>query len=371
MDELKPPQHAAIEVQVVGHLVVVGIGAAPQQQPRQRLARGVRRAIFLAFADHPDQGGVARVTRREEGVGVGAGVEQRRGDGHRVGLRRRQRQPGVAQVQQRLPPLGAQVAVEVAAVPHAAAARPRLPGAPPGQPGLLRQRLTDGVEVAADDLGMERGPGQVGEAIEQPERRVPRAAEVAAAAHVVVGTGVVEEAGHQRRLARVGGGPRGKGLAERGPARQPELAGQGVLDVAQGGGGGRTLERAGQPGARVGASGAERLEPALRFAGEVLETAVGREGPGHDLPPWRLESAEHRLGRRFGDVSCEPDWVEESSLPRTRGAPAHAGSHNAGPGAACQAGGRVTTGIRPPAPNPALAAPPWPPRPPAAPSRAR
>ena len=285
MDELEPPQHAAIEVQVVDDLVVVGIGAAPQEQPGQRLTRGVRGPVLLALAHHPHEGGVAAVAGREIGVGIGAGVEQRRRDGHRIGLGRGQRQPGVAQVEQWLPPLGAQVAVEVAALPHAAAARPRLPGAPPGQVGLLRQRLHDGVEVAADDLGLEGGAGQVREAIEQPERSVPCAPEVGISPHVVIGAGVVEEAGEQRRLARVGGGSRGQRLAERGPAGQPELAGQRVLDVAQGGRGGQVLERAGQPGAGVTAPGAERLEPALRFAGEMLETAVGREGPGHDLPP--------------------------------------------------------------------------------------
>ena len=92
----------------------------------------------------------------------------------------------------------------------------------------------------------------------------------------------------ERRLARsrvACGIMRGRGRLEPRPAREAELPGQRVLDVAQPGVGRRARVRAQQPRPRLRIAGAQGFQPLLRFALELIEGGRGRERAAHGHLP--------------------------------------------------------------------------------------
>src|SRR5438105_7957281 len=71
------------------------------------------RPALFTLSDGADERRIAAVAGHEVRVGVGARVEQRMCDRDGIVVRRRQREPREAEIQERLPSFGAEVAVEI------------------------------------------------------------------------------------------------------------------------------------------------------------------------------------------------------------------------------------------------------------------
>jgi hypothetical protein len=236
--------------------------------------------------------------RRAAGAAGGAlplraTIEQQSRDGDRVRGHRVERQAGEAEVEQRIPPLGAHLVEHVAGVARHRARRAH-PRTPLGrQLGPRSQRALDGHEVAADDGGMEAVVRDLGVTLEEPHRRVPRALVIREPTHVMVGARGFEKAVRERVRCS---GRRGYDLQltlERDPSGEPQLPGDRVLHVPKCGRRRGVRRGARQSGARFLVAGANGSEPALRFLLQPIEAGLGCGNLGHDtFLRERLASAE-------------------------------------------------------------------------------
>ncbi len=176
---------------VVEHLDVEGSRAALEQQVEKLRRVGLHRRILLAFAGRADQGGVGRVDRHVDVVGIGAVVEQVPGDGDRVRLGGRMGETREAEGEER-----------------GGAERPaRLVD----QLRLFGQPAPHLFQFAADDRGEEIGPRQLRLVRQHPLRPAVERVVVALAVHVAVPAGGAQEFGGPLRPLAVAGAAGGVG----------------------------------------------------------------------------------------------------------------------------------------------------------------
>ncbi len=213
VDHLQEPQHAAVESRVVDDLDVVRLRAALEQESHECVALRMRRPVLFAFADDADERRVDAAAGHEVRVRIGAVVQQRPRDGDRVVAGRGERNAREAEIEQRVPPFGAAFL-----------------GCGLGPVG---ERLHHTVDVAADDRGVEAVARDVGVALEETPRDVPRSHVRGCAANVVIGARVLDEPGDAAGVLRLGWCACRELVLECRPPREPVLARERVLDVAQ------------------------------------------------------------------------------------------------------------------------------------------
>ena len=191
--QLQEPQHVALEVRVVEHLDVVGLGTALQQQLGEGVAPLMRRPALLAFSNDADQRRVAAVPRHEIGVGIRAAVEQQARDRDGVVGHRGQRQTREAQVEEGIPAFRSDVPEQIARTPDVGAIGSG--GGALCHRGLrvLSKDALDFPQLAAHDGGVQIGARELGMALQEAQRGVLRHHVRGAAADVMVGTGALEK----------------------------------------------------------------------------------------------------------------------------------------------------------------------------------
>ncbi len=249
---------------------------------------------LVALADHAGQDRERVVPAVvETGVGVGAAIEQLARHVQRVRVAARQSRVG--EIQQRLPVEGA---------------------------ALVRGRCGIGSEAAPDLDEIAGGDGDVeivGAGV-RPARQDARCRSRIALprrAQDDLDT-VCLRAPRQRKVV--------ERLPERHPARQPMLARQRQLHVAQARHGRRVRCGGQQTLARPNVAGAQRLEPALRLFLERLERRIRCERAAHGRPSFRiawrpLKQAGRRVRNdqtvRMGGsrLPCHGQVAPQSALP--------------------------------------------------------
>ena len=162
-----------MKVNVVDDLGVERLGAALEQQTDEGVALRVRRAVLFTLTDRADERRIPAVAGHEEGVGVGAAVEQCAGDRQRVVVRRGEREAGKAEIRQRLPALGADVPIEILRFADARSSGAGLGAVSRRQRRVAGEGLLHRGEIAADDLGLEAGVRDARIAFENSHGRVP------------------------------------------------------------------------------------------------------------------------------------------------------------------------------------------------------
>ena len=96
-------------MRVVDHLYVERLSTLFQEQSRQRVPLRVRWPVLFAFPDDAHERRVAAVTGHEIRVRIGASIEQRPSDGHRIVADRGDGKSGETEIQERLPSFRAQI----------------------------------------------------------------------------------------------------------------------------------------------------------------------------------------------------------------------------------------------------------------------
>jgi hypothetical protein len=258
---LEPPQHVAAEVGVVKDLDIERVGAALEQQRIEIVATRMGQRVLLAFSGDAGQCRVHRVAGHVIRVGVGAAIEQCGRHLERSIAEGRDRQSRVAEIEQWLP------------APWSALFDGELRG---GCDDLLCR-----LQFAADDRGVQGGGRELGVTRQEPHRRCLGVAVVAAAVDVMVPAGELQEVAHAcvvgrtlgrrrcrcRRVALEGGRFQGP------PVGVTTLACERVLNLAKSGIGRRRWVGQAQSLTRRRVAVPKRLQPALRFLAEIVESA--------------------------------------------------------------------------------------------------
>ncbi len=162
LEQQREPAIVGVPVAVVERLLVVGVGAGLQQQPRERELVRMGRRIALAAAERSGQRGErwAEPLPQVAGIRVGAVVEQHTRSLECVAPRSGGTNPGVGEIEQRLP-------VERAALPVC-----RL--------GVAGEQIARGGRVADRGDRMNRRGRELGVGGEElPRLRPPRGVVVA------------------------------------------------------------------------------------------------------------------------------------------------------------------------------------------------
>lgn len=165
--ELHEPEDVSAKVDVVDDLHVMGLSASLKQQTRQGVALGMRRPVFLAFANNSDQTGISTVTGHEERIGIRPMIQQQASDARGILCGRKDGQASEAQIQERFPSFGSIVPEQIVALARAGPVRSNFRVLLGGGAGLLSENTFHFVQFAAGDGRVKAVPGYFRVAPEQ------------------------------------------------------------------------------------------------------------------------------------------------------------------------------------------------------------